>query len=150
MEKQNRAKPANTLQTWVLFLMRAAIGWHFLYGGLDKLLSQGWTSRAYLASSNWFLADVYHWMSNLPGLMSVVDVLNIWGQIIIGLCLMLGLFTRLACIAGALLLALYYVTHVPTAVVNSQLIELIALGVLAGVPAANCLGYNTPQKLGAK
>jgi len=142
MEKQNRSKSANTLQTWALFLMRTAIGWHFLYGGLDKLLSQGWTSRAYLASSNWFLADVYHWMSGLPGLMSVVDVLNIWGQISIGLCLMLGLFTRMACIAGALLLALYYVTYVPTAVVNSQLIELIALGVLAGVPAANCLGLD--------
>jgi len=92
MEKQNKSKPANTLQTWVLFLMRTAIGWHFLYGGLDKLLSQGWTSRAYLASSNWFLADVYHWMSNLTGLISVVDVLNIWGQIIIGLCLMLGIY----------------------------------------------------------
>jgi uncharacterized membrane protein YphA (DoxX/SURF4 family) len=142
MEKQGKLKAPGSLQTAILFLMRIAIGWHFLYEGLGKLLSQDWTSRDYLAASNWFLADVYHWISDLPELLPVVDAFNIWGQILIGVCLMLGLFTRLACLAGALLLALYYMAYVPLAVVNSQLIELIALGVLAAVPFSNRLGLD--------
>ena len=142
MEKPKKSKAVTTLQTGILFLMRIAIGWHFLYEGLGKLFSQDWTSRDYLASSNWLLADVYHWISDLSELLAVVDVLNIWGQILIGACLMLGLFTRLACIFGALLMALYYLAYTPTDVVNNQLIELIALGALATLPAGSVLGLD--------
>jgi uncharacterized membrane protein YphA (DoxX/SURF4 family) len=142
MVKPEKIRSLTTMQSSIMFLMRIAIAWHFLYEGLGKLFSPGWSARDYLVSSNWFLAGFYHWLSETPEILAVVDALNIWGQIIIGACLMLGLFTRLVCIAGALLLAMYYMSYTPTAVVNYQLIELFALGVIASLPAASRLGLD--------
>jgi hypothetical protein len=42
-----------------------------------------------------------------------VDLLNIWGLIIIGLALFLGCFTRFASASGILMLALYYLAQPP-------------------------------------
>ena len=37
---------------WGLVILRVAVGWHFLYEGVTKLLEPNWTSAAYLAESN--------------------------------------------------------------------------------------------------
>ena len=33
-------------------LVRAAIGWHFLYEGFSKLVMEDWSAKAYLAALN--------------------------------------------------------------------------------------------------
>jgi hypothetical protein len=85
----------------------------------------------------------------------LVDFLNVWGLIVIGLGLLFGIFTRYASIAGMLLLALYYLSNppfvgldfgIPTEgnylIVNKNLVELFALAVLAYFPQANYLGIE--------
>jgi len=123
------------------------VGWHFAYEGLSKLLDGNWSSAGYLESANWIGADVFHWMAANPTVLKVVDVLNIWGLILIGGALTLGCLTRVAAVLGIAMLALYYTAH-PSLfaeqsgvtegnylIINKNLVELLALCVVAVLPA---------------
>lgn len=140
---------------WFLFLLlRIAIGWHFLYEGIAKLADPKWSSAAFLAESNWFLAGVFHWVAQTPAILKAVDFLNIWGLILIGLGLILGCFTRVASFAGVVLLALYYVANPPLIssvpgltegsylLIDKNLVELLALIILAVVPTGHFAGLD--------
>ena len=94
-------------------IVRMAIGWHFLYEGIAKLLIPKWTSFSYLSNSTGPLSVFYHWMATTPAVLKSVDFLNIFGLLLIGTALFLGLFSRIAAIGGALLLTLYYFAYPP-------------------------------------
>jgi len=139
---------ASRLQINWLILLRLVIGWHFLYEGIAKLLTPGWTSAPYLSTSRWLLSPFFNWIATNSDLLIVADWLNIWGLILIGFGLILGVFIKTAAIAGMVLLALYYIAHPPFVgmdfgipleghyvIVNKTLIEIIALGILAVFPA---------------
>ena len=96
-----------------LTIIRVAIGWHFLYEGFSKLFIEGWTAQSYLANATGFLAGFYHWMAASEILIGAVDFLNVYGLIVIGLVLFIGLFVRAASWAGILLLLLYYFAYPP-------------------------------------
>jgi len=122
----------------VITIIRAAIGWHFLYEGLIKLFADEWSAAPYLTNTYGFLSGFYHWLAASPARLAVVDFLNIWGLILIGLALFIGLFARWASIVGALLLTLYYFAYPPfgisllggdgtTYIINALLIEAAVL-----------------------
>jgi thiosulfate dehydrogenase [quinone] large subunit len=123
-----------------LLLLRIFIGWHFLYEGVLKLYNPAWTSKAYLLGAS-FLKPFFAWLAQ-ESLISVTDTLNIVGLVAVGLGLLLGIRIRWACIAGILLLGLYYLAHPPFPgleqgpaegsywIVNKNLIEMSALYVL--------------------
>ncbi len=96
-----------------LTIIRIAIGWHFLFEGFSKLFIEGWTAQSYLANATGFLAGFYHWMAASEILIGAVDFLNVYGLIVIGLALFIGLFVRAASWAGILLLLLYYFAYPP-------------------------------------
>ncbi len=107
--KNNKTDPAKIFVT----ILRMAIGWHFIYEGIAKLLAGNWTAYSYLANSTGPLSGLYQWMANSEGLLKVVDILNMYGLILIGLALFTGIFIRLAAAAGSFLLALYYFAYPP-------------------------------------
>jgi len=74
---------------------------------------EDWSASAYLANATGFLSGFYHWMSASEGLVNVIDILNIYGLILIGLALFLGIFIRVASSGGVLLLLLYYFAYPP-------------------------------------
>jgi hypothetical protein len=138
-----------------LVLMRMAIGWHLLYEGLVKVWTPGWTSAPYLAESRWLLSGFFHWIVAHPAVLRAVDLLNVWGLVLIGLGLLLGAFARLAAISGILLLGLYYVASPPLVglpsngvsegaylIVNKNLVEILALSVVAAFPAGGFFGIE--------
>ena len=94
-------------------ILRTAIGWHFLYEGITKLIAPNWSAYNYLAGSSSFMSSFYHWLAASDVMMKVVDFMNVWGLILIGLALFLGIFIRWAAAAGILLLALYYFAYPP-------------------------------------
>ena len=117
-----------------------------------------WTAAGYLRSSRWLLADLFHWMADTPSVLHVVNLLNIWGLTLIGAALMLGVFTRAASVAGILLLGLYYVAHPPLVgfdqaiaegsylIVNKNVVEMVALLVLAITPGSGFAGRFSPRR----
>ncbi len=139
----------------ILVGLRLVIGWHFLYEGLAKLLTPDWTSAPYLQYARGFFPGFFHWLGSSPGLVRVVDFLNIWGLILIGAALILGALTRLASASGIVLLALYYLAqpaliqtnfHVPLEghylLVNKNLVELLALVIFLFLPAGRLWGLD--------
>jgi thiosulfate dehydrogenase [quinone] large subunit len=140
-----------TAQQAGLVVLRTLVGWHFLYEGVYKLVWPAW-SRAGAPLSHWSaagylrgasgpLAGVFHAVAGSP-LLRYVDMAMPIALAVVGLLLMLGLFTRLACVAALALLALFYVSAIPTAgvpqpgaegaylLVNKNLIEAAAVFVL--------------------
>ncbi|MCF8225340.1 MAG: DoxX family protein [Bacteroidales bacterium] len=127
------------IKTTVITLIRAAIGWHFLYEGLSKLFMESWSAKSYLANATGFLSGFYHWLAEGATVIKVIDFLNIYGLIIIGLLLFTGILIRWSAAAGTLLLLLYYFAYPPFGtslfgspeghffVVNRNLIEAFIL-----------------------
>ena len=131
-------------------LVRIVIGWHFLYEGWAKLIQPGWTSSGYLKSATGPLAGLFQWLASTDSTVRLVDQLNVWGLLLIGLALMLGVLIRPAALSGVVLLALYYLAHPPLfapaangvsegqyLIVNKNLIELFSLVAVAAWPAAS-------------
>lgn len=98
---------------WLITIIRMAIGWHFLYEGLTKILAENWSSYNYLINTSGFMSGFYHTLAANPALLKIADLMNMYGLTLIGLALFLGLFIRYAALAGALLLTLYYFAYPP-------------------------------------
>jgi thiosulfate dehydrogenase [quinone] large subunit len=148
-------KSFTTLQLTALVVLRIFIGWHLLYEGFSKVLIPNWSSFGFLQESKWIFAGFAKFVLAHDNILSIVDFLNTWGLIAIGLGLMFGLFTRFASISGALLLLLYYLNNppligleytVPTEgnylVVSKTLIESVALVILALFPTSFIFGLD--------
>ena len=100
-------------RTLLFTILRVSIGWHFLYEGASKIFSGDWTSEGFLMGSNSFLSGFYHWLASSPGMVQVVDILNMYGLLLIGLGLFFGIVVRYAAICGVVLLATYYFAYPP-------------------------------------
>lgn len=126
----------------LITVFRIAIGWHFLYEGISKLVVDNWSAAGYLSSSTGAFSGFYQWLGSSESLMNIVDPLNIAALILIGLALFLGLAIRFSAISGIVLLILYYFAHPPFGgsllsgaegslyIVNKNLLEALALLVL--------------------
>ena len=101
------------LKRTLITIIRAAIGWHFLYEGFSKLLMENWSAQSYLANATGFLSGFYHWLASGESMVKVIDLLNVYGLILIGLALFLGIIIRIASTGGILLLLLYYFAYPP-------------------------------------
>jgi len=145
----------STVQLSALVILRVLIGWHFLYEGIAKLLNSDWTAASFLLDSKWIFAPVFHFMANNSAILSIVDFMNIWGLTAVGLGLIAGCFTQAAAIGGMLLLLLYYICTPPFIgytytlpsegsylIVNKNLIEMFALGVLFLFPTGSIIGLD--------
>jgi len=139
----------------VLIILRLLIGWHFFYEGLIKLFNPAWTAKGYLAGSTGPLQGVFQFLGS-ESMIGMVDILNIAALIIVGLGLILGFWTRLAAIAGIVLLAFYYLSYPPFPwveqtgpaegaylFINKNLIEMMALFVLLKFPTAQYFGLES-------
>jgi uncharacterized membrane protein YphA (DoxX/SURF4 family) len=56
----------NNLTRVFLVLLRLAIGWHFLFEGVEKLNSDSWTSEVYLREASGPAAPLFHWLAGDP------------------------------------------------------------------------------------
>ncbi len=147
-----------TYTSWQLIsltTLRILIGWHFLYEGLIKFYTPDWTAKGYLTSSVGPFSGIFNSMTQSDLILSVVDILNQWGLILIGLGLFVGLLSKPCKILGMILLLFYYLAHPPFAslglnthvegsywVVNKNLIEIGALFVLYQFPSSYITGLD--------
>ncbi len=146
---------AGRVQRGLLTLLRMAIGWHFLYEGHAKFMQGQWTSAGYLDASRWWFGGAFQWMAAHPAVVTLVDAVNIGGQIVVGILLITGTVTRAASFAAVALLLLYYLANPPLVgvglsvpadghylVVDRNLIEMLTLAFFAALPAAALPGID--------
>jgi thiosulfate dehydrogenase [quinone] large subunit len=137
----NRPDALTAWQQFVLVLFRFSVGWHIFYQGLGKLQAAHWTSESYLRTATGPLGWLFHRMAEQSTLLKFADQGTMWGLFILGLLLMVGLFTRTASLLAIGLLMLFYVAQPPLPVhgfavrtpdgtelyVNKIMIEVMAL-----------------------
>ncbi len=138
-------------QQLALLALRTAVGWHFLYEGYYKLALPAWsadgvplgqwTSTGYLKSGSGPLAWVFGRLID-AGWGSFLDNTVKIGLLLVGLSLMLGLFTKAGCWGALIFLTSFYIVSVPLSgiqqpgsegaylIVNKTLIECVAVCVL--------------------
>jgi len=162
MNTRNADTGQRKISLSVLTILRVAIGWHFLYEGLVKLFDPEWTAAGYLESATGPLSAFYQALAANETLLSVVNVLNVWGLILIGLGLFLGLFTRASQMAGIILLALYYLSHPPVFtdpgffregsyfLISKDFLEMLALVMLMFFPTGKFLGLDGLREIVAR
>ena len=126
-----------------------------MYEGAVKIMNPSWTSLPYLLDSQGFASSFFIKLTQNPGVMDAVNFLNEWSLLLIGLALVAGCFSRLACIGGMALLLMYYLSH-PSLIgvtymmpfegsylwIDKNLVELAALGVLFVFPTSRIWGLD--------
>jgi thiosulfate dehydrogenase [quinone] large subunit len=110
------------LEAVALVLLRTLIGWHFLYEGYYKLVIPGWTragaplsswsASGYLKAATGPFAGVFHALGQSAA-GGWVDHLVPVGLLLVGLSLLLGLFTQVGLWGALTFLTLFYVSAIP-------------------------------------
>ena len=138
-------------QIRALVFLRIFIGWHFLYEGVTKMYNPAWTSKAYLLRASGPFDGFFNWLAG-DGMITVIDYLNIFGLMAVGLGLILGYWERIVCTGGILSLLFYYLAQPPFPgvdqaaiegnyyLVNKNLIEAAALWALYYFPTSKVFG----------
>jgi len=151
----NEKKKYSNFQLTVLVIARVLIGWYCLYEGVIKLVNPNWSSFAFLSDSQGWFAFLFKAMAASQSVVSVIDFLNVWGLIAIGLGLILGLFARVATISGIVLISLYWLSH-PSLInakymmpsedsvmwVGKNLIFIFLLLILLAFPTSKRIGFD--------
>lgn len=155
--------PSGPFQQVSLIVLRTLVGWHFLYEGFFKLWSPAWsrsgdplarwTSAGYLKAATGPFAGFFHTLAESSWL-GTMDTLIAATLLLVGLSLMLGLFTRAGCTGGLLLLILFYLAQIPTRglpqpgaegaylLVNKTLVEAGAVLVLLAFDTGRIAGLD--------
>lgn len=135
------------LQKFFLFLLRISMGWMFFYAGITKVLNPQWSAEGFLKGAKTF-ASFYNFLLQ-PQILPIVDFTNKWGLLLLGISLILGLFTRLSSVLGALLMLLYYLSILqfphpnPNAyVVDQHIIYIFILLFFASIKAGKYWGLD--------
>ena len=135
--------------------LRIFVGWHFLYEGIAKLSSPSWSAAGYLKASRGPFSAMFKSIAAQPNVLDNVNLITSWGLTIVGLLLILGLFTRLASLAGIGFVLLFYLCNppfvgyfysIPTEgsylIVNKNLVEIGALLVILTTGSGKFAGLD--------
>jgi thiosulfate dehydrogenase [quinone] large subunit len=153
----------SSLQQVALVSLRTLIGWHFLYEGLYKLRLPAWSpdgtpipafsAAGYLKAATGPIGKLAQSVVTAGGL-PIIDKLVMFGVAAVGFSLILGFITRAGCIGALALLAMFYLTMIPTTgmpapgnegnylFVNKTLIEAVAVLVLLAFDTGRIAGLD--------
>jgi len=99
----------STMDQVVIFYLRIAMAWTFLYPGLRQILSPDFSVAGFLRHTQTFHG--FFSALAMPPVASVISVMIAYGHLLIGLSLLIGLMVRLSSSVGALLMVLYWMAH---------------------------------------
>jgi thiosulfate dehydrogenase (quinone) large subunit len=141
-------------------VLRIAIGSVFLTAGLEKALgatpfdATGFLKGA-TAGIPWLgeaakgvvynpTHDLWVSLAGNAALMPVINWMVVSGEILIGLALVLGLFTRFAAIAGTLMVSFFFVASwdLSHGIVNSQLLDAVVTAFVGIMGAGRYYGLD--------
>lgn len=143
---------------------RVVIGIIFLWAGLEKLVGEaGWTAAGFLkfgtaGTLGWpFVTgeipegkvfnpthDFWVGLAGNDAAMTVINLLVVWGEALIGIALILGILTRFASLTGTIMMLLFFVAAWDFAygIVNQHLTYAVVTAGLGVVGAGNYYGLD--------
>jgi len=104
-------------KTWSIFVSRLALGFLFLWGGYTKvltLMSGKMATAGFLSGSSVAGGPFADFFNSLSGNWTV-EYLVVFGELLVGVALLFGVFTRVGAISGMLLMLLFTIAMWPIA-----------------------------------
>jgi thiosulfate dehydrogenase [quinone] large subunit len=104
-------------QTWLAYSLlglRIVMAWVFLQAGLEKLFEGGlseplaWSSTGFLTNAIPEANPLYGLFQFFAGYSAIVDPMVVFGQILIGLALLVGVAVRFAALMGAIQMTFFW------------------------------------------
>jgi thiosulfate dehydrogenase [quinone] large subunit len=137
----------SSLEKGIIFYLRVAIGWTFLYAGGSQIIGN-FSAAGFLHATKTFHS--FYEMFATPAMLPYTDFLVKWGHTLIGLSLISGLMVRISAPFGILLMGTYYFAHMdfpyiegPTnMIVDYHLIYIGALVYLIAKHAGHVWGLD--------
>jgi thiosulfate dehydrogenase [quinone] large subunit len=126
-------------------LARLTMGWIFAYAGFDKLVTNFNASGYLLHATTGPLTFWFHSLGSNQAALDVINPLVTWGEILIGLTLVFGLFTRGGLFWGAVILMMFYLSQWPPAnnpFMGYHLVYILILGLLGALGAGRIFGLD--------
>lgn len=126
-------------------LLRASMAFIFLWSGFDKLITD-FSAAGFLTNAT--SGPLGGWFQSLGGNDLALDVINplvIWGQILIGLSLALGLFTRFGLFWAGAMMMMFYLAQFPpenNLFMDDHLIYIIVFALLGALGVGRILGLD--------
>ena len=107
-----------------LLLLRLVIGGAMFEAGLDKFLSGTFSATGYLSHGTGPFTSLFQ---NLTTDIAALNQLVMWGEMLVGVALILGVLVRFASFWGAVMMLLYYLPYLPptNGWISQQIIYLI-------------------------
>lgn len=94
----------------MFLVLRIVLGGVMLEAGLNKLLSGNFTISGYISHGSGPFAS---WFTNLASASNALSSLVIWGELLVGVALILGVLLRFGSFWGAIMMVLYYLPYLP-------------------------------------
>ncbi|WP_423999976.1 DoxX family protein [Haloarcula salina] len=138
----------HTLSVWFILALRLMMGIAFFQSGIDKVLSGSFGAAGYLQNAppanGSPVASVFVAMGNTPWFVDFVNVAVPWGEVFIGLGLLVGAFTRLAAFWGAFMMLLFYFGNwdIGHGYINGDFAYMLVFLAVAAFGAGRILGLD--------
>lgn len=137
---------------YAILALRLVMAWTFIQAGLEKIMAESWTAAGFLngvPEANPFYG-LFQFFAAYPGM---VDPLVMYGQLLIGLGLLLGVAFRFSAFMGGLQMTLFWLASFQAGfmaglpvdhgfVVNSNLVYAAILFGLGALGAGRLLGVD--------
>ncbi|AEH35976.1 DoxX family protein [Halopiger xanaduensis] len=139
---------AHSLSAWFVLALRLMMGYAFLYAGLGKLLAaEPFSAEGFLlhgVNQASPLVGLFTWMGTTPWFVEIVNVAVPFGQVAIGLGLLVGAMVRLAAFFGATMMFMFYFANwsVEHGLINGDFAYLLVFLAVAAFGAGRILGLD--------
>jgi len=138
----------HTLSVWFILALRLMMGIAFLQSGVDKVLSGSFSAAGYLqnapSANGSPVADLFVAMGETPWFVDFVNIAVPWGELLIGLGLLVGFITRFAAFWGAFMMLLFYLGNwdVSHGYINGDFAYMLVFLSVAAFGAGRILGLD--------
>lgn len=139
----------HTLSVWFILALRLMMGLAFFQSGFDKVLSGSFSAAGYLQNAppanGSPVADLFVAMGNTAWFVEFVDIAVPWGEVLIGLGLLVGALTRLAAFWGAFMMLMFYLGNwdISHGYINGDFAYMLVFLAIGAFAAGRILGLDT-------
>jgi len=138
----------HTLSVWFILALRLMMGLAFFQSGISKVLSGGFSAAGYLQNAppanGSPVAGLFVAMGQNPVFVDFVNIAVPWGELLIGLGLIVGAFSRLAAFWGAFMMLMFYLGNweVSHGYINGDFAYMLVFLSVAAFGAGRILGLD--------
>ena len=132
----------------LVFLLRIALAWVFLYAASHQVFVSGFSVTGFLSGTKTF--HNFFVPFTAPAVAPLITFLVAYGHLLIGLSLLSGLFVRVSSAFGIGLMIIYWMAHMnfpyisdtTNLLVDEHVVYALVLGLLIATHAGHILGLD--------